>query len=166
MTVYRMKKLLVQRYNNYFFINPSDIIFITRHKRKTVIHTTLGVYETNESLEKLEQRLNSESFFRCHKGYIVNVEMVKGFEPLGSKTYVIKLAKTIETALVTLERAKEFFSKYCCLFSLALLAVFPWLLLLVLTNLLYVQDQGLCGQKNCPLEQITWPLHAARNMLW
>ena len=110
---YGMKKLTVHISNNSIFLNPLDIIFITRKDRKSVIYTTQGTYALNESLEELEKRLNSETFFRCHKGYIVNVEMVIEFNPWGNKTYIVKLANTTETAFVTLEKAKEFRQKYC-----------------------------------------------------
>ena len=53
------------------------------------------------------------NFFRCHKGYIINTDMVTEILPWGHKTYVAQLAKTKETALMTLEKAKEFRQKYC-----------------------------------------------------
>lgn len=108
-----MKKLAIQVNNNSIFINPLDIIFITRKDRKSFIYTTQGTYAIHESLEKLEHRLNSETFFRCHKGFIINVEMVIEFNPWGNKTHLVKLANTSETALVTLDKAKEFRQKYC-----------------------------------------------------
>lgn len=86
--------MAVQISNNSIFINPLDIIFITRKDRKSVIYTTQGTYTLNESLEKSEKRLNSETFFRCHNGYIVNVEMVIEFNPWGNKTYIVKLTST------------------------------------------------------------------------
>lgn len=109
-----MKKLIIQLSNNFIFINPQDIILITRKERKTVIYTVGGMtYAINESLEKLEQRLNNEIFFRCHKGYIINVEMVTEFNPWGNKTYLVKLRNTEETALATMAKAKDFRRKYC-----------------------------------------------------
>lgn len=108
-----MKKLAVQINNNYLFINPQNVIFITRKDRKSVIYTVGTMYSVNEPLGKLEQLLDSEIFFRCHKGYIINVEMVIGFNPYGNKTYSVKLMNTDETALITLEKAKEFRQKYC-----------------------------------------------------
>ena len=108
-----MKKLAVQLSNNFIFVNPQDIIFITRKSRKTVIYTTQGIFAITESLWKLEQRLNIESFFRSHKGFIINVEMVTEFNPWGNKTYLVKLMNTEETALATMEKAKEFRQKYC-----------------------------------------------------
>lgn len=114
MISHQQKKLTIQTGNNFVFINPQDIIFLTRKNRKTVIYTLQGsTYALNEPLVKLEQRLNSETFFRCHKGYIVNVDMVTEFSPWGNKTYLVKLLNTEETALATLEKAKEFREKYC-----------------------------------------------------
>lgn len=109
----RIKKLAIRLSNNFIFINPEEITFITRKERKTVIYTTNGTYAITESLENLEQRLDSETFFRCHKGFIVNVELVKEFSHWGNKTYLVKLMNTEETALATMEKAKEFRQKYC-----------------------------------------------------
>lgn len=108
-----IKKLAVQISNTLVFINPEEVIFATRKARKSVIYTLQGTYAINESLEKLEQRLDNEAFFRCHKGYLINVAMVKEFSPWGRKTYLVKLLNTDETALITLEKAKEFRRKYC-----------------------------------------------------
>ncbi|HHY28354.1 MAG TPA: LytTR family transcriptional regulator [Desulfitobacterium dehalogenans] len=109
-----MKKLVVQISNNLLFVNPQDIILITRKERKTVIYTVEGTtLAINEPLGRLEQLLDGESFFRCHRGYIINVGMVKEFNPYGNKTYTAKLMNTDETALITVEKAKEFRQRYC-----------------------------------------------------
>lgn len=108
------KKISIQLGNGRTrFIKPRDIIFITRNDRRTEIHTTQGIYRTNESLQKLENQLNGENFFRCHKGYIINPEWVMEFAPYGNKTYLVKFETTKNTALITLEKAKEFYQKYC-----------------------------------------------------
>lgn len=106
-------KLAIQGTNKIDFINLSDIILITRSERKTVIHTTRGIMKSNELLQKLDVQLCHSIFFRCHKGYIINAEMVLEFAPWGNKTYVVKLANTNETALITSEKAKEFRARYC-----------------------------------------------------
>ncbi|KLU67555.1 sensory transduction protein LytR [Desulfosporosinus acididurans] len=108
-----MRKLAVQINNNYAFINPQNIILITRKDRKSVIYSVSKTYSVNESLGRLEQLLDNVSFFRCHKGYIVNVEMVAEFTPYGNKTYLVTLMNTNETALITIDKAKEFRQKYC-----------------------------------------------------
>ncbi len=106
-------KIAIQTNNRFIFIDMKDIVLITRHERKTVIFTTHGVVKTNEPMRKLEQRLSSDDFFRCHKGYIVNSQMVTELALWGNKTYLVKLAHTNETALTTIDKAKEFRQKYC-----------------------------------------------------
>ncbi|KLU60234.1 transcriptional regulatory protein YpdB [Peptococcaceae bacterium CEB3] len=108
-----MRKLAVQIRRDFFFVAPEDILFVTRKQRKTLIITVQGfTYATADSLEKLEGRLNDERFFRCHKGYLVNAAMVKAFSPWGKKTFLVSFAHTEETALATLDKAKEFREKY------------------------------------------------------
>lgn len=75
--------------------------------------TTQGTFAITESLGKLEQRLDNGTFFRSHKGFIISVEMVTEFNSWGNKTYLVKLMNTEETALATMEKAKEFLQKYC-----------------------------------------------------
>lgn len=106
-------KLAIQLDNNLILINPKDIIFITRYDRKTVIYTTLGIVKTNGPLQEIEQQLQGYNFFRCHKGYIINAEMVTEITPWGNKTHLVKLLHTDETALITLEKVKEFRNKFC-----------------------------------------------------
>ncbi|MBP2654470.1 MAG: two component transcriptional regulator, LytTR family [Firmicutes bacterium] len=107
-------KLKVLSNEKSIFINVSDIILVTRSERKTMIYV-IGdsVIQTNESLQSLEDRLARYRFFRCHKGFIINPDMVVEIFPWGNKTYLVKLANTKETALMTLEHAKEFQKRYC-----------------------------------------------------
>lgn len=105
-------KLAIQLGNKLVLINPKDIILITRYDRKTLIHTTLGIVKTNEPLQEIEQQLKGYNFFRSHKGYIINAEMVKELTPWGNKTYLVILMHTDETALITLEKTKEFRDKF------------------------------------------------------
>lgn len=106
-------RLSVQSEDGFKVINLADIVLITRFDRKTVIYTAVDILRTNESLQEVEKHINSKQFFRCHKSYIVNTDMVKEIIPWGSKTYLVKLANTTETALMTLEKVKEFRLKYC-----------------------------------------------------
>ncbi|BBB93428.1 MAG TPA: LytTR family DNA-binding domain-containing protein [Methylomusa anaerophila] len=96
------------------FINIPDIIVITRKERRTVIYAVGNVaVKTYESLQKLEEQLKDYRFFRCHKGFIINPDMVLEVSPWGNKTYLVKLANTKETALMTMENVKEFQKRYC-----------------------------------------------------
>ncbi len=108
-----LKLLKIQSNDRSYYINVQDIILITRIERKTVIYTKQDTIKTYEPLQKLAEWLKDSNFFRCHKGYIINTDMVMEILPWGHKTYVVNLANTKETALMTLEKAKEFGKRYC-----------------------------------------------------
>lgn len=70
------------------FIRQNDIIFIERNHRKSIFHTIKGQYYTNEALNAITERLG-EKFFRCHKSFIINTEMVERCIPIGERIYEI-----------------------------------------------------------------------------
>lgn len=106
-------KLILHSNEKSTYINIQDIILITRYERKSVLFTMQGNFTSYEPLQKLEERLKGCNFFRCHKGYIINTDMVIEVSPWGNKTYLIKMANTKETALMTLEKAKQFNKMFC-----------------------------------------------------
>lgn len=106
-------KLAIKSSDGQVFLDAKDIILITRSDRHTIITTTKGTVTTYEPLQSLSTKLEADTFFRCHKGYIINADMVMEISPCGDKTHLVKLASTPETALMTRERAKEFQGRYC-----------------------------------------------------
>ena len=97
----------VKENDRIIFININDIIFITREFRIIVIHSKVGNFKTVETLESLEQKLVSFSFFRCHRGFIINLKMVKELQPWGKKTFKVVMSNTSETILMTKTKAVE-----------------------------------------------------------
>ncbi|RCX16509.1 LytTR family two component transcriptional regulator [Anaerobacterium chartisolvens] len=110
------KKVIVECNGVCNIINPNDIIFITRYERKTIIVTRYAHIRTNDSLEEMERRLDI-NFYRCHKGFIINPDLVSEILPFGHKTYQIKFLFTDESALMTKERFKLFRNVYNKLFN-------------------------------------------------
>lgn len=107
-------KLKVISNEKTMFVNVYDIVLITRSNRKTMIYAAGDmVVQTYESLHNLAEQLKKYRFFRCHKGFIINPDMVMEISPWGNKSYLVKLANTKETALMTLECAREFQERYC-----------------------------------------------------
>ena len=107
-------KLMIQSNGVSSLLKIEDIIFITRIEQKSIIHTVHGSISNYESLKNLEDKLSMEkNFFRCHKGFIVNADMVLELIPWGNKTYSVKLANTKERALMTIDKVKEFKDMYC-----------------------------------------------------
>ncbi|ACV63942.1 two component transcriptional regulator, LytTR family [Desulfofarcimen acetoxidans DSM 771] len=97
--------IVVKEYGKNIFINLKDIIFITRDARFTTIHFIGGIIKTSETLELLNNKLNGDSFFRCHRGYIINLNMIKEIQPCGKKTFKVFMRNTTETVLMTKSKA-------------------------------------------------------------
>lgn len=60
-------------------IYPSRILYIENNLRKVIIHTdgeTLELYAVMSDLEKLLD----DCFYRCHRGYLVNMKKIVGYD--------------------------------------------------------------------------------------
>ena len=104
-------RLMIQADERIMLLRTAEIIFITRNERKTDIHTTLHIYKSNEPLEKIETKLGS-NFFRSHKGFIINTDLITELAHWGNKTYMVKFEKTKETALITADKFRVLKQKY------------------------------------------------------
>ncbi|MEW6573588.1 MAG: LytTR family DNA-binding domain-containing protein [Bacillota bacterium] len=87
-------------------LHLKDIIFITKEGRDTVIYHTGGRLKTKDSLDALEEELGEYPFVRTHKGFIVNLKMIKQIVRSGS-CYEIIMAHTGKRALMTAEKLRR-----------------------------------------------------------
>lgn len=68
-------QLFFQTKTRSFTISPKDILYVESRKRKVEIHTlkeNIAVYAT---MKRMEAQLG-ENFYRCHRGYLVNMAYV------------------------------------------------------------------------------------------
>jgi len=100
-------RLIIKNKNEINFININDIIIIQKEDRSSAIYTINERYISSESLNTLEKKLPGDIFFRCHRSYIVNLEMISKIEPYGRWTYVIKLKNSDKDALLTHDKYEE-----------------------------------------------------------
>jgi len=90
------------------FVNQADILLVQRENRSTVLYATDGRrFETSEALGDVEDRLDPQIFFRCHKSYIINLNVIDSITPYGRWTYVVHLSGTDQDALITHEKYEE-----------------------------------------------------------
>ena len=66
--------------SKYEKIQLADILYIQGMQNYVTIYTTKGKYMTLLYLKNLEQNLNSQSFIRVHKSYIVAINKIEGIE--------------------------------------------------------------------------------------
>ncbi len=101
------QRLVIKEGRRLVVVDPREVVMVTREERKTIVHTTRRVITTNENLDGIERKLKPGRFFRSHRGYIINLAMVKEVIPWGSESYCASLHHTGEKALVSAERARE-----------------------------------------------------------
>ena len=90
------------------FVNQADILLVQRENRSTVLYATGGRrFETSEALGDVAARLDPKIFFRCHKSYIINLNVIDSITPYGRWTYVVHLVGTDQDALITHEKYEE-----------------------------------------------------------
>ena len=104
-------KLLVKGKEQMFFVDKKDIVMVERVDNATNIITVDGSYKTSASLSDLEEKLTG-NFMRCHKSYIINVDMISRTEPYGRWTYVVKFKNIDDTALITSQKYDELKNRF------------------------------------------------------
>lgn len=104
-------KLIVKGKEQTFFLDKKDIVMIERADSATNIITVDGNYRTSASLSDLEEKLTG-NFMRCHKSYIINIDMISRTEPYGRWTYIVKFKNIEDTALITSQKYDELKNRF------------------------------------------------------
>ncbi len=101
-------RLMLKHRDGVNFINMDDILLVQRENRLTVLYTVNeGRFVTTDALGEVEDRLDPQVFYRCHKSYIVNLNHIDNITPYGRWTYIIKIRGTRHDALITHEKYEE-----------------------------------------------------------
>ena len=74
--VREVDKLAINIEKKIVLLPISDVGYIETHGRGCRLHTRSGVYEDAASIGSFEQRLSSKGFFRIHKSYLVNLNLI------------------------------------------------------------------------------------------
>ena len=61
-----------------YSIKPSQIFYVENDRKKVNLHTADGVVILYSSMQEMEKRLG-EGFFRCHRGFLVNLAHIAGY---------------------------------------------------------------------------------------
>ncbi len=99
------RRLLVKTRSRNAAIPISEISYIENQKRKAVIHSSQGVFELYATMKELQEQLD-ETFFRCHRGYLVNLSYIREYR---SDCIFLQNGETVYLAK---ERYPEFVRTY------------------------------------------------------
>lgn len=101
-------RMMLKHRDGISFIDVPDIAMVMRENRATVLLMQDGTrYVVSDGMAELDERLPDETFFRTHKSYIVNLNLIESIAPYGRWTYVVKLKGLKDDALITHERFEE-----------------------------------------------------------
>lgn len=83
----KIQKIAVQDGENLVLLDPNEILYISREGRDILVNTHDHQYESKYSLQHLETKLDSYSFFRTHRAYLVNLNQVDQLVPWFNGAY-------------------------------------------------------------------------------
>lgn len=87
--------------------NLDEVLFFTAEEGDTFIVTKDGKYKTRDALNTLEERLNADGFFRCHRGFLINLKYICKISPWFGSNYVSKLEGSPYEIPISRSRLRE-----------------------------------------------------------
>jgi two-component system response regulator LytT len=105
--VSNLGKLAVEKDGEIDYVHIDDILYMFREEKVTKIITQKCEYEVKTALKDLESRLESFSFFRIHKGYLVNLKYVSRLTPWFNGAYHLELTSRDEKLSVSRNYVKD-----------------------------------------------------------
>ncbi|WP_331428709.1 LytTR family DNA-binding domain-containing protein [Domibacillus indicus] len=100
-------KLAVEHEGDIFYINPGDILYITREEKTSKIVTMEYAYEIKTPIKELQARFSSYPFFRIHKSFLMHLDYVRKLTPWFNGAYQLELKERDEVLPVSRNYVKE-----------------------------------------------------------
>ena len=105
MTQKEKEPLLIRAKGSFYRVEKKNIFYVENVARKVVLHMKGGELAYYARMKEVEEELGS-CFFRCHRGYLVNLGAVRSYG-MGSI-----LLKNGETILMAKQKYSEFAAAY------------------------------------------------------
>ncbi|WP_300278781.1 LytR/AlgR family response regulator transcription factor [Peptacetobacter sp.] len=61
-------------------VPTESILFVETYGRNLLVHTEKNVYKIYKTIGSMEKKLDSDTFFRLHRGYIVNISRIESIK--------------------------------------------------------------------------------------
>lgn len=100
------KRFLISSGNKYFKLNTEDIAcFVSENKITTVITFSGEHHVVDFSLDRLEEELNPDFYFRADRKTIIHIDLVSRFEDYFGSKLIVKLKSPVNDK-ITVSRLK------------------------------------------------------------
>lgn len=84
-------RIIAESNGKMVMVDVGDICYAYTEGEVVFLKTTSGKLLTRFTLKELEARLNNRNFFRTHRSYLVNINMVKEISPFFNGTFLLVL---------------------------------------------------------------------------
>jgi len=101
-------RLPVRRDEKVYILPFDDISLAFADGRDILVGAKHAVYKSELSLQELEERFATHNFFRCHRGYLINLDKIKEISSWFSGGYLLKLEGFGGDVPVSRKQVKEF----------------------------------------------------------
>lgn len=102
------KRLLGKRYNKIYLIDIEDIFYIKADLDEVIIRIKETDVYVKKKIGELDSILKTNTFFRIHRSYIVNINKIKAMESIEQSKLQISFNGIDDTVTSSKEGAKEF----------------------------------------------------------
>lgn len=87
-----LEKLAVNQDGRMYLIAYDQIIFVEAYEDYSYVHTSQQKFLTSYRLKNLEDRLKPHRFFRVHRKYLVNLDMVTEIASMPGSNFMLRTA--------------------------------------------------------------------------
>ena len=102
-----LTRLPVNKDGIVFFIDYKIILYMTAQGKDTHIYTEEKIYTSEDSLKKMQNRLENSGFMKSHRSYIVNLNKIDKITYWNNGVHFISFKETDETIPVSRKYYKQ-----------------------------------------------------------
>lgn len=105
-----IKKIPLWQNDRIFVVNPDEVCYVVQEKgeSKLTVWANGQRYNCPDKISVLQEKLDKPVFFRCHRNYIVNLDLIEEVLPSFNHTYLLKIKGCEEKVPVSRHYLKEF----------------------------------------------------------
>ncbi len=96
------------RNDNIIVTDSADIYYAEAQEKVTKVYTKNGEFTMPVSISDFHSRLPQDTFFRCHRSYLVNLSQIREIVPWFNNTYLLRLRDLEAEVPVSRGKVKEF----------------------------------------------------------
>lgn len=101
------KRIFIKDGEKCFFISVDDIFAFEAMGNYTRVHTSEGVPSVYRTIGSIYERLNTNSFFKASRSWIINTHYIENIDALENGSFVIKLKNNLKVN-ISKRQAVEF----------------------------------------------------------